>query len=442
MTAGRSRAGSAEEVAIPVGGWESGWRLRREYVLAYAAQIVSWGSALAFNLVVPLQLGSTIFGELVLVVGLAYFAVGLFDQGFNMAAVRILAGRGDRGVMGVLLGGKLLATLALAAALAALAPVLGRVYRLPEGTLLFLLSAGLTVVLGQLSLLDSFIISQAFNWGSLAGRLVIAAGLMGLPWGLARLSGGSSGAAVGALLTYAVGAVVFWGVLRWPSLIPRWKEGAGIWGRAARDTGQFVAIFLASAFFAWGVVIVAGVFLTTAEVANLKVALALVTGVGGLVPLPGMMIYSSFLGLAEAGKSRALRQHFRAVVAVALGIGGVGALAVAFLGPRVVAALYGAQFGEAGTLLVWVAPAVILQALDQPLLGYLVAQDVPLHRLGLRYLAGTALAVLATFTLTARLGLLGAGVAYILGRLLLLAILLPFILRLRAWRVASGPSTP
>jgi hypothetical protein len=76
------------------------------------------------------------------------------------------------------------------------------------------------------------------------------------------------------------------------------------------------------------------------------------------------------------------------------------------------------------------------------LLGYLVAQDVPLHRLGLRYLAGTALAVLATFTLTARLGLLGAGVAYILGRLLLLAILLPFILRLRAWRVASGPSTP
>jgi len=357
--------------------------------------------------------------------------VGLFDQGFNMAAVRIMAGQPDREAMGSLLGGKLLATVLLAAALAGSAPLLARVYRLPSGTSLFLLSAVLTVILGQLSLLDSFVISQALNWGSLAGRLVIAAGLMVLPWTLARLAGGSFGGAVGALATYAAGAAVFWGVLRWPSLIPRWRQGAALWRRAARDTGPFVAIFLAGAFFAWGAVIVAGISLTTVEVANLKVALALVTGVGALVPLPGMMIYSSFLGLAGAGEGRELQRYFRVVVAVALGIGGLGALALTLLGPRVLSAIYGAQFAGASDLLAWVAPGVILQALDQPLLAYLVAQDVPLHRLGLRYLAGTGVAVAAIFFLSAHLGLLGAGLAYILGRVLVVGILLPFVLGLR-----------
>lgn len=431
MAVGEGRVASAEEAAIPLAGWRTGAGLGREYALAYGAQMVSWGSALAFNLVVPLQLGPEIFGELVLVVGLAYFAVGLFDQGFNMAAVRIMAGQQDRGKMGDLLGGKLLCTVVVGIAIAALAPLLGGLYRLPSGTSLFLLSAGLTVVLGQLSLLDSFVISQALNWGSLAGRVVIAAGLMCLPWVSARVVGGSLGAAGGALATYAGGAAVFWVVLRCPALIPRWTEGAGIWRRAARDTTQFVAIFLASAFFAWGVVIVAGVFLTAAEVANLKVALALVTGVGGLVPLPGMMIYSSFLGLAGAGKGRELQRYFRVVVGVALGVGGLGGLAVAFLGPWVVSGIYGPQYGLTGDLLVWVAPAVILQALDQPLLGYLVAHEIPLRRLGTRYLVGTGLAVIAVFWLTASLGLFGAGVAYTLGRLVVVGFVLPFFLRLR-----------
>ncbi len=425
------RSAVSNPVRAPASPWLSGTRLASEYSLAYIAQIISWTAAAGFNLVLPLQLGPTIFGELALAIGLAYLALGFFDQGFNMGAIRLLTGRRDRDRIGSLVGGKFLLTLALGVPLALAAPLLAQLYRVPGGAPLFLFSGILTVMLGQLSLQDSFIVSAAMNRESLIGRAVVAVGLLTLPWAAVAAGGGSPGAALGALMTYSAGTAVFWVGLGYPPISVSWRKQWDAWRAAAAEAGRFLPLFLAAAYFSWGVLVLAGLFLSLEDVANLKVGLGLLTGVAGLVPLPGMMIYSSFLGLAASGGQREVSRYFRVVLLIALTVGGIGALGLGLLGPALVRVVYGSQFEVAATILGVLAPAVVLQSLDQPLVGFLIARDLPVGRLSWLYLGGTVVAVLLTLALTAHFGAKGTALAVLVGRAGILAILLAFI-----WRTA------
>lgn len=418
-----------KQVQASASPWLSGGKLTSEYFLAYIAQVVSWSAAAAFNLVLPLQLGPTIFGELALGIGFAYLALGFFDQGFNMGAVRLLAGRSDRNQMGSLLGGKLLLTLLLGGSIALTAPFLAGIYRVGGGTPLFVLSGVLTVVLGQLSLQDSFVVSAAMNRQSLVGRLVVAVSLVVLPWAAVAAGGRSFGAALGALIAYLAGTTVFWVALGCPPICVRWWEQRGAWQATAAEVGRFLPLFFAAAYFSWGVLVLAGLFLSVEDVANLKVGLGLLSGVAGLIPLPGMMVYSSFLGLAASGAQHQLSRYFRTVVLIALTAGSVGAVGLGVLGPSLVRAVYGSRFEVAASVLGVLAPAVIFQSLDQPLVGFLVAKDLPVGRLSWLYLGGTAAAALLTLGLTMEFGPKGTALAVLSARGGMLAILLAFVWR-------------
>ena len=405
-----------------------------QYVFAYGAQLVSFLTALSFNLVLPLQVGATTYGGFVAAFSLSFSVFALFTPGYALAAVRHVAPHGGSAYDNRLLLRWLMVP-ASGAALCIIAlggPVGLNVFSWSDAVSVY--AAALVPVLAATHLLDCLLVAQSRNGLSLAGRLVVGLGIGILPWAVAKFHHSAASVLFGVLLAYLIATGVYVQVLtpaRGES-VPVKTSGARVRALVSSSL-HYSAISMTSTLFSWAVLLIVSWRVTPEELAGLKIALAVPTAAVALLPFPQMFIFARLQAAASKSSGRSPTGLW--VLAIATCAGVLAAAILHSLGPMAISIVYGPSFAAAAAYTGMLAWLVIPQLAEQPLLAVLstvhaASTLTPLYIVGL--VTSLAVPILASAVF--------GGQAYapgiVVGRMVSVAI--PAALLLRRTGVRSG----
>ena len=426
--------GSSATVLLVAHNWLN--RIARpQYALAYGAQLVSFLTALSFNLVVPVQVGATVYGGFVAASSLSFSLFAVLAPGYSLAAVRHVAPFGGSADDHRLL----LRWLMVPASVAAMGVILlcG-----PVGLDLLnwsgaasVYTAALIQVLSATHLLDCLLVAQNRNGLSLFGRLVVAVGVGILPSVLAKIHHSSASVLLGVLLAYLIGMSVYVQILTRSEAHPSTvgKVHTLRLNELISSSVHYSAISMTSTLFSWATLLIVSRSVTPEALAGLKIALAVPTAVVAVLPFPQMFIFARLQAAALTSSGRTLTGLW--ILVAATGVGLLAAVTLHFLGPATISTVYGPGFAAAAAYTGILAWMVIPQLVEQPLLAllstvYAASALTPLYIAGL--VVSLAVPVLASMVF----GIHAFVPAIVVGRLVSVTVPATLLLKQGGLRVA------
>lgn len=330
----------------------------RQNALGFLSQSVSIATNLIFNIALPLLLGAALFGQMEIALGFAYLLAGLFDAGFNNAFMSVVSKKhAERkkseiaGVFKKFLRLKMAFALILSFLMFSASSMLSNAYSIP--LLTFQTASILIFFYALLSLTASFFIAIQKNQISLIGNILNAVFLISLPILFFYSGMKVNGIIAAVIISYFISSTTLFLIA---------LDKVNKMGKATEPKEKFIrkiigfsSVSMSMVFIYWGVLLILGLFSSSSEVAFFKVSLSWVLAVISIIPISASVIFSSFIEFNAENRKKMMKYaekafHYTFIFAVPMMFG------LYLVGPKMIQAVYGAEFLRAGlslTILCW-----------------------------------------------------------------------------------------
>lgn len=424
----------------------------------YVAQLVSYFSLLASNLLLPIVLGPYLFGLLSLTTAIASIAIAVFHEGFSLQAMQAtqLTRNNPRFTSGLL---KRICWSAIAFALISsifitfLVPTLGRSLNLRIEDIYILYWAGPLAFLLTLNLLFINLLTASLQLKLVAlATLISGSMLVVFPLSVYFMTY-SSFWTVGTLVFAYLISVTFlfrFVINKFPGLFSFYPVSGPRWGDVLRPVALYASGNAFTTVLNSGLLILVAAFHSVEEAAYFKIALSFTLSLVALIPTPKYTIFASLLHLYEPSYSiseggpeervqlesylRLLSKYAAAVMVLLL----AGAWV---LGPAAVSWFYGSQFTQAASYIRWFSLSLLFYFGLNILVPLCWAQD-KLRQIAIGYAVAGAITLVSGWIL-ARAGGVGIVWSYLIGLVIMLVFTLSYVsptVRITILRALAKPS--
>jgi O-antigen/teichoic acid export membrane protein len=402
----------------------------RQNVLGVGSQLAGFLSNIIFNIVLPIWMGATLFGKLSLTLGVGYFAVGLFDAGFNLTTMKFISRYYSKkqvdktkAVFMHLLKLKLSLAILLAAVVYLSADFIANSYNLPELAFSFQLVSPLIISYALLTFTSSVFVGLQKNQFSLIVSVANSSLLIAFPLFLYWLGLGLNGVIIAVNLAYATATalilIIFFKKFK---KIVNTKHVSLATRNINSDAMHFSVFSWVNLLLYFGIILILGFSALPDEVGFFKIALSLFSALGILIPLSNMVIFSSVIGLKSVNALEKMRSYMYKVFKYGYIIIFPMMFGLLTFSDKLIYLIYGPDFSPTAFSLDIMAFALLAQFVNGMFFTYLSASN-KVDKVSKIYLVGgligLAFAVLATSTI----GYLGAAISFVLIQYLILFML-------------------
>lgn len=392
----------------------------RQNLLAFIQQLVAFGSNLVLTVVLPIIMGASVFGVFSLATGFAYFLVGLYAAGFNFSVIyfvsRYYPKKKDAKVKGTLfyiLKLMLIISILFSILLFLFSDTIAAVYSIPSLSLALKIVSPLIIFNAIVVLLSGFFIGAQKNQYSLIGNSINSIFLIFLPAVLFYIGYGIEGAVLGVVLAFIAASICLTFLLLFKFRKVLKKKSKKVEKKEIHSSViQLSVISFLNLFLYWGILLLLGFFVPPEEVAFFKISLAWVMAAGVLIPISGIVVFSSVISLKSIGDKRKLRLYTSKVFQYGLIITCPMMFGLFLLGEPLIKVVYGSAFLPAAYSLQIIAWVLVAQYVTNVFFSYLTASK-KLKNMSKIYIFSTIVGVLFSIPAMIYFGLLGASASFV-----------------------------
>lgn len=390
----------------------------KQNLLNQADSLLGFFSNLVFNIFFPIVLGAVLFGELSVILGLAYMLVSLFNDGFDNTAVKHISHYFSRkefpkvsSVFNYLFKMKLIFFILLTILLILFSSALSNIYSV--SALGILIVASLVILRPMDSYLREVFVSIRKAQYSMIASLIFSIFFITFPAVFYFMGFGINGVLIGIIFSFVIMLfILFLFVLKERYLYE--KNFSADFKEIFADILRFSLISFSKfgLFTQWGILLLIGLFLPVENVAFFKIAVAWVAVVTTLIPVSRRVIFAGFVGVNaennakrfDAFVSKTIRYSMMIVIPATAGL---------FLtGPSLINLIYGSEYKSAGIVLSLISWAIIPIFLIDIFSSILIAKNKT-KELSLISFIGIIFGLIITTMLTYSFDLIGTSIAYL-----------------------------
>lgn len=392
----------------------------KQNILGQASEISGFVTNLVFNVLFPIILGAVLFGKLSIILGFAYLLAGLFNSGFDYAAVKSLSAFFSREEYGKLRSAfsyifkiKIAVFGVFAFLLFIASDLIAQLYGVPGLSEGFKLVAALVLFRPILSFLRETTIALRKVQYSLITILAHSLELISIPIILYYIGFGFNGVLVGVVVSYLLAVLliswIFYAKLR---KILRGRKMKINKRKINHDIFNFSLISLSTMFSQWGILLILGLFVAIQNVGFFKISLSWIAVVASLIPISGSVVFASFIGLKSVREAGKLERYVSKTMKYALILIIPAMFGLFTLGDKLIRLVYGVEFVHAYVSLKILCWAIFPIFLTSILFTVLTAYN-KVGMISRAYLSATILTLIFSLFAINILGLEGASFSYL-----------------------------
>jgi O-antigen/teichoic acid export membrane protein len=391
----------------------------KQNFLSIIGQFVSFISNMTFNLILPIFLGSLVFGVISLLLSFGYFISGILDFSFNYTAIKYISKYFSSGKVKelrdtaiYLLKLKVFLYVIFSLFLFLSSDIISSFYKIENFSFYIKIVSLLIPFYGAITLFNHIFIAIKKNEYLIISCIVNGVFLIILPLTVVFLNLGIEWLLISVLITFIINLLSCFRLLRKYKLFAKTKKSVSR-NEINEHIKNFSFLSLSSIFMLYGITILLGSFSTPKDVAFFKIALNWVTAATSVIPISSLVIFSSFVELRHNKRILELKNYLTKTIKYGMIILMPLVFGLFIFAEDAIKIVYGTEFLNSIIPLKIISWSLFAIFLNGIFFSILIAYD-EIKKVSISYLIGTLISFVLSLFLISTLTLEGSALSYLI----------------------------